>query len=196
MPNKSKKPIIKRWWFWAIIVVLFFAILGLDDANDNNTAQDTVEGVKEETPTVEEAAKEDTKVEESEAETTEAETKDDKELLQEAIKEKESLVWRGDVRNDVTGNWRLATYASGNSLETFAAEYYKAFFESDDEIHAVIDKNAGVTGNISVLFSNIIDVTLHEYIDKEENDAKVLFGGRVLKEYWINLTDGSIEEIQ
>lgn len=196
MSKENKKPIIKKWWFWAIIVILVFSAIGSEGANDNNTTQENIEAVKEDTSAVEENTKEDTEVEEVEAEVTEAESNDDKEALKAAIKDKERLVWHGDVRNDVTGNWRLATFASSNPLQTFALEYYKAFFESNDEIHAVINKNEKVTGKISLLTSDLIDVTIHEYIDKEENDAKMLFNGNVLKEYWITISDGSIEEIR
>lgn len=36
----------------------------------------------------------------------------------------------------------------------------------------------------------------YEYVDKEEHDAKLLFSGKLLKEYHVNKDTGEIEEIQ
>ena len=121
---------------------------------------------------------------------------DEKAELKNALKDKESLEWFGDVRNDKTGNWRLAQYSSADSLETFAADYYHAFFESDDEIHAVINRSLNVTGRVSVIMDDTLDITLFDYVDKEEHDADMLFTGTLLKEYWVTISTGEIEEIQ
>ena len=36
--NKIKKPIYKRWWFWAIIVVILFAAFGSGDSDAGDDA--------------------------------------------------------------------------------------------------------------------------------------------------------------
>lgn len=36
----------------------------------------------------------------------------------------------------------------------------------------------------------------HEYVDKEEHDAKIMSSGMVLSEYYIYLDNGDIEKIQ
>lgn len=36
------------------------------------------------------------------------------------------------------------------------------------------------TSSISVLYNGILDVSIHEYINGEEHDAKALFGGMLL----------------
>ena len=41
-----------------------------------------------------------------------------------------------------------------------------------------------------------LDVSVYEYVDKEEHDAKLLFSGMLLKEYHVNKDTGEIEEIQ
>lgn len=66
---------------------------------------------------------------------------------------------------------------------------------SDDEIHAIVNFTDSTTTCITQLFSDTIDVTIHNYIDSEEHDAKVLFGGDTLEEYWINVDTGEIEDI-
>lgn len=51
------------------------------------------------------------------------------------------------------------------------------------------------TTKISVM-GNLLDVSVYEYVDKEEHDAKLLFSGMLLKEYHVNKDTGEIEEIQ
>ena len=43
---------------------------------------------------------------------------------------------------------------------------------------------------------NLLDVTIYEYVDKEEHDAKVLFSGMVLDEYFIDIDSGEILNAQ
>ena len=42
----------------------------------------------------------------------------------------------------------------------------------------------------------MLDVAIHDYVNKEEHDADKLFEGTLLKEYHINIDTGKIEEIQ
>lgn len=116
--------------------------------------------------------------------------------LKDVLNQNENLTWFGSVRNDTTGKWRLSEYASGDSQESFAADYYKAFFENNDEIHAVINMSLRTTARLQMINKNTIDVTIMEYVEDEEHDANVLFGGTLLKEYWVYLDTGNIEQIQ
>lgn len=43
---------------------------------------------------------------------------------------------------------------------------------------------------------NILNVTIYEYMDKEENDTALLYSGRLLKEFFVYMDNGDIEEIQ
>lgn len=197
--ENAKKPIYKKWWFWVIIaVVLLFIIAGASGNKDsNNKTETTTETLIE--ATTEEPATEATTEATTEKPATEATTKSNainKEDLQEAVKDKYSLVFFGDVRNDTTGNWRYAGYSESDSQEQFAVEYYKAFFENDKEIHAVINFTRKTTARVSLLDSNTLDVSILEYVQGEEHDAKELFGGTLLKEYWVSIDSGEIEEIQ
>ncbi len=100
-----------------------------------------------------------------------------------------------DVRNDTTGNWKLSTVATTENILEYIKSYYKANFSSDKEIHAIVNFTLNTTTQVSKLFDNIMAVTIHEYVDKEEHDANKLFGGMVLGEYWIYLDNGDIEKI-
>ena len=197
--NKVKKPIYKKWWFWVIVVIFVLGMIGsIGGTSDSESSSDKNEVVSE-SDSIKVETTEETKVEESKTEenvSNENSENDSKEELKNALKDKEGLVWFGDVRNDVTGNWRLSEYASSDTLETFAAEYYNAFFESDDEIHAVINMSTKVTGKITKVMDDTLDVTLYEYVKGEEHDAKELYGGMLLKEYWVTISTGEIEEIQ
>ena len=100
-----------------------------------------------------------------------------------------------NVRNDVTGNWRLSRVATTEFITDYALDYYNTYFSSDDEVHAIINFTTNTTNKISVIGESI-DVSVYEYVDGEEHDAKELFGGTLLYEYFINISTGEIEEIQ
>ena len=100
-----------------------------------------------------------------------------------------------DVRNDVTGNWRISTIAENVDIQEYALSYYKEYFKDDKEIHAIVNFNYKTTTKISVI-GNTLDVSIYDYVDGEEHDAKLLFSGTLLKEYSVNMDNGSIEEIQ
>ena len=101
----------------------------------------------------------------------------------------------GKVTNDVTGNWRLSKINTSDDIIEYVKSYYENNFNDDSEIHAIINFTLNTTTNVSVLFDNILSVTIHEYVNKEELDAKKLFSGMVLGEYWIYLDNGDIEKI-
>ena len=75
-----------------------------------------------------------------------------------------------NVPNDVTGNWRIATIAENIEMQDYALDYYKEHFKSDDEIHAIVNFNYKTTTKLSVM-GNLLDVSVYEYVDKEEHDA-------------------------
>lgn len=101
-----------------------------------------------------------------------------------------------EVLNDKTGKWKLSRISSTENILEYAKSYYKSNFNNDKEIHSIVNFTLNKTVKISKLFDNVISVTIHEYIDKEELDANKLFSGNVLGEYWIYLDNGDIEEIK
>ena len=165
--TKAKKPIYKRWWFWVIIVVVLSAIFGSQGAEDGieDGVNDTINSTQSQ---------------------SEAKTNSEFDDINFVISK---------VRNDSTGNWKVSTIAESIDIQDYALDYYKKYFESDKEIHAIVNFNYNTTTKISVA-GNLLDVTIHEYVDKEEHDAKLLFSGMVLKEYHVNMETGAVEEIQ
>ena len=180
----------------------------IDSSNNQAETKEEVEAkAKEE---VEAKAKEEAEAkakEEAEAKAKEeAEAKQDNTITSEIIREnivgtsckdfrEISTSKPGKVTNDVTGNWRLSKINTSDDIIEYVKSYYENNFNDDSEIHAIINFTLNTTTNVSVLFDNILSVTIHEYVNKEELDAKKLFSGMVLGEYWIYLDNGDIEKI-
>ncbi len=167
--GKAKKTFYKKWWFWLIIVILLG--LGLGKDGESNRMIDKNDIASQSTV---QAAKESEKTNPSESD------------IEYSVR---------NVHNDVTGNWRVAVVYDSAQATDIALDYYNKYFESDSEIHAIVNLYLKTTTKISVL-GNILDVTIYEYVDKEEHDAKALFSGMLLKEYFIDKDTGEIEEIQ
>ena len=106
-----------------------------------------------------------------------------------------NVMFSDSYRNDVTGNWRLARIAENINIEEYAVDYYNNYFESDSEIHIVINFTLNTTTRITVM-GNLLDITTMEYVDKEEHDAKLACSGALLNEYHVNIDTGEIEQIQ
>lgn len=134
---------------------------------------------------------------ESAAPGTEVAADDDQNALQHAFKEQigdSNVLFYKNVRNDVTGNWRVAViYTSADIVEN-ALDYYKAYFGSDDEIHFVCNLGLKTTTSIKVLAGQLY-VDVYEYVDGEEHDAKTLPGGDLLKSYTVDMTTGEATEL-
>lgn len=102
--------------------------------------------------------------------------------------------FENSVRNDSTGKWRLARIADNINIEEYAFDYYKNYFESDDEIHAVVNFTNNTTTNLSC-FGDMLFVTTYKYVDKEEHDAALLFTGEKISEFCVYTDNGDIEKV-
>ena len=195
----EKKPIYKKWWFWVIIVLLVVSAFGSKKKqNEPGTAETTQAAAVQTTSaaqTTEVVPAETTVPATTAAVTTEApET--------EATTEAESVQGSGvfsdvsvsSVHNDTTGKWKVAVISKNIEIEKYALEYYNTFFESDDEIHAIVNFANNTTTAIQS-FGDFLEVRIGEYVDGEEHDADKLFGGMLLKKYWVYKDSGDIEEI-
>ncbi len=98
------------------------------------------------------------------------------------------------VPGDVTGRWYYTTYYDDSEVIDFALNYYKAYFKDDNEIHAVINRSSDTTTCLRVTLDQLF-VDVHEYVDGEENDAKVMFSGDIISEYVVDINTGEIERI-
>lgn len=108
----------------------------------------------------------------------------------------DGINFRADkVRNDATGNWRISCIAENIDMSEYALDYYKQYFTDDSEIHFIVNFNNNTTTKIMNMGDDL-DVTVQEYVSKEEHDAKLLGSGSVLAEYFVNKETGEIEKVR
>jgi len=126
------------------------------------------------------------------SETTSAKSQDsDRSSAKDNLRSKGiGIEFKGEMKDDTTGKLRLALTATKVDVIEYAVDYYKAYFESDDEIHAIVNKNSGTTTCISKS-GDTLSVKVHKYVEGEEEDTLKLFSGTVMKEETIGL-DGSL----
>lgn len=108
----------------------------------------------------------------------------------------DGINFRADkVRNDATGNWRISCIAENIDMSEYALDYYKQYFTDDSEIHFIVNFNNNTTTKIMNMGDDL-DVTVQEYVSKEEHDANLLGSGSVLAEYFVNKETGEIEKVR
>lgn len=191
-----KFPLLKKWWFWVIVVVAVAAIAFTDTPEDKPESEPVAN-------TATEQPKETGKAEESEKPTQEPteqpEVTEHRKgmygVSDKNIKDTDIYFGATKVRNDVTEKWRISTISENIEILDYALSYYKEYFSDDSEVHAIVNFANKTTTKITVV-ADQIDVSIFEYVDKEEHDAKVLFSGSLLKEYSIYTDNGDIEEIK
>jgi len=190
--GKTSGKVWKKWWFWVIIVVLLGAI------GTGNSTEDTTEPTTETTIESEQATTKPEPTETTEPESEPEETTEPEEITEvkgKNIDDTGAHFSVSKVRNDTTENWRISSIAESVNIEEYALSYYKKYFSNDAEIHAIVNFFNNTTTKISVA-GNVLDVSIYEYVDGEEHDAKLLFGGMMLKKYFVYIDTGEIEEIQ
>ena len=106
-----------------------------------------------------------------------------------------NVSFREAYSNDVTGNWRLAMISENINIEEHALDYYTNYFKADTEVHIIVNFTLNVTTRITVI-GDLLDITTTEYVDNEENDAKIACSGMLLSKYHVNIDSGEIEKIQ
>lgn len=100
------------------------------------------------------------------------------------------------VNNDVTGNWRLALVAESglSDIQDYALPYYRSYFKDDSEIHFIVNFTLKTTTRVTC-DSGLLFVSVYDYVDGEEHDAKVMPSGTQLASYTVSLSDGSVEDV-
>ena len=198
--QKLQKPLYKKWWFWVIVVCLVGAAgSGLSGGDKPvepgpSTSQTPPAETKQEPeapPAETSQAPADSTPETSELPAETEPEPDAREALDDALG---GTTFYENVRNDVTGKWRVLVFYSAENIVDHAVEYYNAYFSADDEIHIAVNLGLKTTSVMNVSGGGMY-VSVHEYIDKEEHDAKVLGGGDLLKSYTVNLETGEIEDV-
>ena len=107
------------------------------------------------------------------------------------VSEKLQVCFYPSVPNDKTGRWRLATTSTTTPIVGYALNYYKDYFKSDDEIHGIVNKELDQTYSLSIVAGQLYVVT-HKYLEGEEKDASLLFGGDVISQIYIDPATGVV----
>lgn len=198
--EKIKKPWYKRKLIWAIIIIVFIMAIGSngESTSTENTKQNTAAADTQQQPNTESA--DTTKDEDTAQAAISEDTSEQKEDAAADAEDQTSAIdgikfTVSDVRNDKTGNWRISLIAENIEMQNCALDYYKHYFKDDKEIHAIVNFNYNTTTKISVV-GNKLDVSVFEYVKKEEHDANLLFSGQLLKEYLVDKETGAVEEVK
>ena len=198
--EKIKKPWYKRKLIWAIIIIVFIMAIGSngESTSTENTKKNTDAADTQQQPNTESA--DTTKDEDTAQAAVSEDTSEQKEDAAADAEDQTSAIdgikfTVSDVRNDKTGNWRISLIAENIEMQNCALDYYKHYFKDDKEIHAIVNFNYNTTTKISVV-GNKLDVSVFEYVKKEEHDANLLFSGQLLKEYLVDKETGAVEEVK
>ena len=198
--EKIKKPWYKRKLIWAIIIIVFIMAIGSngESTSAENTKKNTAAADTQQQPNTESA--DTTKDEDTAQAAVSEDTSEQKEDAAADAEDQTSAIdgikfTVSDVRNDKTGNWRISLIAENIEMQNCALDYYKHYFKDDKEIHAIVNFNYNTTTKISVV-GNKLDVSVFEYVKKEEHDANLLFNGQLLKEYLVDKETGAVEEVK
>ena len=184
----KNKAIFKKWWFWAVVTTVLSCMLV-----GNSQFQNGLEKGMESTNS---SSNQKTDKKQTNNEPKNGIKTHSTGTANSANSPEKSIAFTiTDVPNDSTGNWRIAKISEKIEIQNYALDSYKKNFKNDHEIHAIVNFYTKTTTGISVI-GNLLDVSIHEYVKKEEHNAKVLFSGKLLKEYHINKDTGEIEEIQ
>lgn len=196
----GNKPFWKKWWFWVIVVVVVIAISSnakIEDSPDSEPVADVSEEQPTEKPIETEKVDEDEKpAQEPTERPKEAKHRKGMDGVSDKnIKDTDIHLGVTKVRNDETEKWRISTIAENIDFVDYALSYYNEYFSDDSEVHAIVNFTKKTTTKITVV-ADQIDVSILEYVDKEEHDAKILFSGNLLKEYLIYKDNGDVEKVK
>ena len=144
-----------------LIAIIVLCIIGIiaspsDDKKDDSNPKQTEQ--------------QNTEVTEQASETTEPKTEEKDEP---AEIDGVDIIFSDTVRNDKTGNWRLAKVTGDKSAEEYAADYYKQYFKADNEVHAVVNFTLNTTACITCV-GDTLNVRIYEHIKDEEQYAENL----------------------
>lgn len=67
-----------------------------------------------------------------------------------------NVTFSESVQNDTTSNWRLAAVSTTKKIQEYALEYYHSYFQSDHEIHAIVNFTRNTTKKYQLLLTMLI----------------------------------------
>lgn len=175
---KPKKPIYKKWWFWAVIVVILIAAFGSSGGKDAEqpSAPDAATSISESTTPPEASTEEPAPTDTPDSDASALDV---------------DVTFSSSFRNDTTGKWRQALVATSKEIQEYALDYYREYFESDDEVHVIYNFSLN-TVNCLTVYGDTLFISITDYVDGEEHDAKAACGGTPLGDFQIDIETGDI----
>lgn len=120
----------------------------------------------------------------------------------EGVKEKSNLdvkdldiLFSDNIRNDVTGNLRLATFSESVDFKKYVLSYCKEYFKNEKEVHMIVN----FTNKVTIKINDVGDrysVSTFEHVKGEEHDAKTIPSGMKLGECNVYKDNGDIEVVE
>lgn len=161
-----------------------------ENINDEKTRNDETEESQE---AAEKPAESSTENDESEKPQEPEESSEEK--YPEVINDDINITFSESVQNDTTSNYRLARVTTTKKIQEYALEYHNSYFQSDHEIHTIVNSTRNTTNKLTKITPGTLDVFVYDYVDNEELDANTLFTGTPIAHYEINISSADITEI-
>lgn len=168
----SKKPIYKKVWFWIIVVLVVFAALG--SSGDKNDEQPDASDKASTSETV-----------------SSTEAPDDTDDAPAASSLDVDVTFYDTFKNDTTGKWKKALVSTSEDIQEYALDYYQEYFKSDDEVHVIYNFSLN-TVNCLTVNGDTLFISITDYVDGEEHDAKAACGGTHLGDLQISIESGEV----
>lgn len=180
--NSTKKPITKKWWFWTLVAFVVIGVIGnLAGLGPEQGVSEQLQSSASSTTSTTAAAEKTTEPATESAETAPAPTS--------AIPF--DVTFSNSFHNDVTGKWRKALVATSTTIDEYAVDYYREYFQSDDEVHVIYNFTMNTVNTLTVQ-SGTLFVSVTEYVKGEEHDAKKACGGEYYGQYQFDLSTGEL----
>lgn len=168
----TKKPIYKKVWFWIVIVLVVFAALG--SSGDKDDEQPDASNKTSTSETV-----------------SSTEAPDDADDAPAASSLNVDVTFYDTFKNDTTGKWRKALVSTSEDIQEYALDYYQEYFKSDDEVHVIYNFSLN-TVNCLTVNGDTLFISITDYVDDEEHDAKAACGGTHLGDLQISIESGEV----
>ena len=104
--------------------------------------------------------------------------------------------FRKSINGDVTGKWRVAIIIDSSDLNAYVVDFYRAYIKDSSELLGIVNHDLKTTTCVRNFLGDWLDISVHQYQPGEENNAKLLFGGKLLDNYWINVATGEINLLE
>ena len=106
------------------------------------------------------------------------------------------ITFQDSMHNDVTGTWRLARVLSTHPITDYIQYYYENYMVPHEGVHVVVDFGLKTTAILNYIDTmHLIDISIYEYVEGDELDAKACPQGMRLGWYQVNTDTWEVTEL-